>query len=153
MGAQLSKGGHGRGYRKNQFSDINVTPMVDVMLVLLIIFMVTAPMLTTGVKVDLPEAATTPINDKEPPLNISVKKDGSFYIQETKVELTEVAAKLNSIAGQKKETTIMVRGDKDVDYGTMMKLVAEINTAGFTKIGLETSAIASVDAESAKKKK
>lgn len=152
MGAQLSKGGHGRGYRKNQFSDINVTPMVDVMLVLLIIFMVTAPMLTTGVKVDLPEAATTPINDKEPPLNVTVKKDGTLYIQETKVALEEVAAKLNAIAGQKKETTIMVRGDKDVDYGTMMQLVAEVNAAGFTKIGLETSAVASVDAAKAKKK-
>jgi biopolymer transport protein TolR len=138
MGAQLSKGGHGRGYRKNQFSDINVTPMVDVMLVLLIIFMVTAPMLTTGVTVDLPESSSSPVSGDDEPLSVSVKKDGSLFIQETPVSVEDLGVKLDAIAGQKKETRIFVRGDKDIDYGTMMKVVAAINSAGFLKVALLT---------------
>lgn len=138
MGAQLSKGGHGRGYRKNQFSDINVTPFVDVMLVLLIIFMVTAPMLTTGVTVDLPESSSSPVSGDDEPLSVSVKKDGSLFIQETAVTVEDLGVKLDAIAGQKKETRIFVRGDKDIDYGTMMKVVAAINSAGFLKVALLT---------------
>lgn len=138
MGANLSKGGHGRGYRKQQFSEINVTPMVDVMLVLLIIFMVTAPMLTTGVTVDLPETSTSPINGEDEPLSVSVKNDGVVFIQDTEVKVEELGAKLEAITGQKKETRIFVRGDKAVDYGTMMQVVSAINAAGFLKVALLT---------------
>jgi biopolymer transport protein TolR len=138
MAMHLSKGGHGRGYRKQQFSEINVTPMVDVMLVLLIIFMVTAPMLTTGVTVDLPETSTSPINGQDEPLSVSVQKDGKVFIQDSEVEVDALGAKLEAIAGQKKETRIFVRGDRAVDYGMMMQVVSAINAAGFTKVALLT---------------
>ena len=138
MSIHLSKGGHGRGYRKQQFSDINVTPMVDVMLVLLVIFMVTAPMMTTAVTVDLPETSTSPVQGDDEPLSVSVKKDGTVYIQDTEVTVEDLAAKLEAIAGQKKDSRIFVRGDKTVDYGMMMQVVSAINGAGFLKVALVT---------------
>jgi biopolymer transport protein TolR len=150
MSMHLSKGGHGRGYRKQQFSEINVTPMVDVMLVLLVIFMVTAPMMTTAVTVDLPETSSSPVQGDDEPLEVSVKKDGTVYIQKTEVKIEDVAAKLEAIAGQKKETRIFVRGDKSVDYGMMMEVVGAINGAGFLKVGLVTDS-AAVASSKAKK--
>ncbi len=150
MSMHLSKGGHGRGYRKQQFSEINVTPMVDVMLVLLVIFMVTAPMMTTAVTVDLPETSSSPVQGDDEPLEVSVKKDGTVYIQKTEVKIEDVAAKLEAIAGQKKETRIFVRGDKSVDYGMMMEVVGAINGAGFLKVGLVTDSAAVASSKSKK---
>ena len=142
MGASLGGGG-GRRKRNNRadsFSEINITPMVDVMLVLLIIFMVAAPMMTSGVTVDLPKASSTPLPGSDEPLVVSVTTTGKIYIQKTITPLKELQAKLSAIAdaGQKKETRIFVRGDKNVDYGKMMQVVGEINAAGFGKVALIT---------------
>lgn len=142
MGAQLSPGGRGRGYRKQQFNEINVTPFVDVMLVLLIIFMVTAPMLTAGVQVDLPDASAKPVAGTDEPLAVSVTKGGDVFIQDTKVTIDDLAAKLQAIAGEKRDTRIFVRGDTSIDYGAVMKVVSEINNAGFSKVALITDAAA-----------
>lgn len=112
--------------------------MVDVMLVLLIIFMVAAPMMTSGVTVDLPKANSSPVAGQDEPLSISVTATGKIFIQKTPVQIKELQAKLIAIIGQKKDTRIFVRGDKNLDYGKMMQVVSEINAAGFTKVALIT---------------
>ena len=139
MGASL--GGRSKNKRRahaDRFSEINITPMVDVMLVLLIIFMVAAPMMTSGVTVDLPEASSAPVPTQEEPLSITVTSAGKVYIQKTQVQIKELQPKLVAIAGQKKDTRIFVRGDKNIDYGKMMQVVGEINAAGFNKVALIT---------------
>lgn len=146
MGASMPSGGGnyrstGRGYRRQQFTEINVTPFVDVMLVLLIIFMVTAPMLTVGVTVDLPESSAKPVPGNDEPLSVSVKSDGKIYIQETEVTLEDLQAKLSAIVGEKKETRIFVRGDKAIDYGLVMRVIGEINAAGLLKVALITETL------------
>ncbi len=142
MAMNMGNGGGGRGRRRNNrqsaFSEINITPMVDVMLVLLVIFMVAAPMMTTGVTVDLPKTNASPIAGQDEPLNVSVTTDGTIFLQKTRIALADIKTKLNAIAGQKKETRIFVRGDKSVDYGRIMQVVGEINAAGFTKVALVT---------------
>lgn len=139
MGMHL---GHGtpkrRTSRQAVFSEINVTPMVDVMLVLLVIFMVTAPMMTSGVPVDLPKSSASPIGGQDEPLTISVTSSGKIHLQKTAVSLDELRTKLKAIAGAKKDTRIFVRGDKSIDYGKVMQVVGEINAAGFTKVALIT---------------
>ncbi|MGB1540053.1 MAG: protein TolR [Rickettsiales bacterium] len=138
MGAMMPRGNAGRRRRHGGFTEINVTPFVDVMLVLLIIFMVTAPMLTAGVDVDLPDSKAASLPGKDEPLAVSVTKNGDVYIQETQIELDELQPKLHAITGEKTDTRIFVRGDTDVDYGTMMAVVGEINAAGFNKVSLLT---------------
>jgi len=130
-----------RSRRRNGFSEINVTPMVDVMLVLLIIFMVAAPMLTEGVKVDLPQAKASPLQDQDKPLNIYVQKDGKISLETNPILIDEIANKLKAIAGEKVDTRIFIRGDKGLDYGRMMRVVGEVNAAGFSKIALITDQI------------
>ena len=141
MGASLGGGG-GRGshrrFRSRRFTDINITPMVDVMLVLLVIFMVTAPMLTAGVKVDLPDASAAALPGQDEPLSVSIKRDGSLYIQESETDFESLAAKLQAIAGEKKDTRIFVRADTGLDYGQVMKVVGEISRAGFNRVALVT---------------
>lgn len=112
--------------------------MVDVMLVLLIIFMVAAPMMTSGVSVDLPKASSSPVSGQDEPLSVSVTAKGDIYIQKTKVTIDSLKEKLIAITDQKKDTRIFVRGDKNIDYGKMMEVVAEINSAGFSKVALIT---------------
>jgi biopolymer transport protein TolR len=119
-------------------SDINVTPLVDVMLVLLIVFMVTAPLLTTGVAVDLPQASSSPLPGQDEPLAVSVSASGKIYVQETEIELDQLGPRLQAITQRNPEARIFVRGDKTVDYGTMMAVVSAINQAGFTKVALLT---------------
>ena len=119
-------------------SDINVTPFVDVMLVLLIIFMVAAPLLTVGVPIDLPETRASAMNPETQPITISVNENGQIYLQETEIPLEEVVAKLNAIATTGYEERIHVRGDKTTNYGTVMQVMARIQAAGYTKIGLVT---------------
>lgn len=141
MGASLGSGGNNRRRRSSRadsFSEINITPMVDVMLVLLIIFMVAAPMMTSGVTVDLPKANSSPVAGQDEPLAVSVDSNGRVYIQKTQVQIKDLQAKLIAIIGQKKDTRIFVRGDKNVDYGKMMQVVGEINAAGFSKVALIT---------------
>ena len=142
MGAQLGSGGgtrRGRSTRNSGgFNDINITPFVDVMLVLLIIFMVAAPMMTSGVTVDLPKTKSSAVPGNDQPITVTVTKSGTLFISDTEIKLSELAAKLRAIAGEKTETRIFVRGDAAVDYGQVMRVMGEINGAGFTKVALLT---------------
>ncbi|MDX1975405.1 MAG: protein TolR [Rickettsiales bacterium] len=134
-----------RSGRQQTFSEINITPMVDVMLVLLVIFMVAAPMMTTGVTVDLPESSASPVPGQDEPLSVSITSDGKVYIQKTQVQLKDFKTKLAAVTKQKKDTRIFVRGDKSVDYGRIMQVVGEINAAGFHKVALLTEVGATAD--------
>ncbi|TYC52042.1 protein TolR [Rhodobacterales bacterium] len=143
MAMQVSSGQSGgrRGRRRRRhapMSEINVTPMVDVMLVLLIIFMVAAPLLTVGVPIDLPETQAKALEGDKEPITISVNSAGEIFIQDTPIAIDEVVPKLEAIAANGYEERIYVRGDQDADYGTMMKLMGRINAAGFKRLGLVT---------------
>jgi biopolymer transport protein TolR len=133
--------GRGRG-RYRPLAEINVTPLVDVMLVLLIIFMVTAPLMTSGVPVDLPKTSAQPLNSDSEPLTVTVNAAGKIFLQETEVQLAELVAKLRAIgetnpAGQKgAERRIFVRGDKALAYGRIMEVMGTITQGGFTKVAL-----------------
>ncbi len=119
-------------------SDINVTPFVDVMLVLLIVFMVTAPLLTVGVPVDLPETRAQSIVDPEEPLVVTVDAEGQIYIQDTEVDLDKLIPRLAAITEAKTDTRIYVRGDRAITYGRVMSVMGQINSAGFTHVALIT---------------
>ena len=127
-----------RGRRHHLMSEINVTPFVDVMLVLLIVFMVAAPLLTVGVPIDLPETDANALNSETQPLTISVNDEGRIYLQETEIELKDIVAKLQQIAKTGYEERIYVRGDRSADYGTIMRVMARISSAGFHNLGLVT---------------
>lgn len=131
-------GRRGRIRSSGGFSEINVTPFVDVMLVLLIIFMVTAPMMTTGVTVDLPKTKSTSVPGNDEPLAVTITSDGDVYIQNSKVKVETLGKKIRAILGEKKETRIFVRGDASVDYGSVMRVIGEINQAGYMKVALLT---------------
>jgi len=141
MGAALG-GGHGRrgGHRRSTkpMSDINVTPMVDVMLVLLVIFMVTAPLLTAGVPLELPKTNAGQLKGDDKPVSVSIKQDGSVWLQETKLEVDELAPRLKAITAEKPDTVIFVRGDGQVNYGRMAEVLSTLSSAGFTKLSLVT---------------
>ncbi|WP_099865387.1 protein TolR [Pararhizobium haloflavum] len=125
-----------RGRRHAPMSEINVTPFVDVMLVLLIIFMVAAPLLTVGVPIDLPETSANALNSDNEPITVSINAEGQVYIQETEVGVDEVVPRLEAIAETGYEERIYVRGDRDADYGTVMQVMARISAAGFNNMGL-----------------
>ena len=127
-----------RRARSQPFSEINVTPMVDVMLVLLVIFMVAAPMMTTGVSVDLPQTKAAPVTGQDEPLAISVTAEGKVFIQKQEISLDALQQKLKAITGEKKDTRIFIRGDKNIDYGKIMAVVGEVNAAGYSKVALIT---------------
>ena len=129
--------GRRRG-RIRPMSEINVTPFVDVMLVLLIVFMVTAPLLTVGVPVDLPKTRAQPLSQDREPLSVSVRRDGRIYLQKMPVDEGDLVPRLTAIAANGYEQRIFVRGDKAVDYGRVMEVMALISSAGFTHIGLVT---------------
>ncbi|HSC59671.1 MAG TPA: protein TolR [Rhizomicrobium sp.] len=124
--------------RARAMSEINVTPFVDVMLVLLIVFMVTAPLLTVGVPVDLPKTKAQALGQDREPLSVTVRRDGNIYLQNQPVPEDQLIAKLSAIAANGYDQRIFVRGDKAVDYGRVMQVMAEISAAGFTHIGLVT---------------
>jgi biopolymer transport protein TolR len=143
MAMHVSSGQSGgrRGRRRQRhapMSEINVTPFVDVMLVLLIIFMVAAPLLTVGVPIDLPETRAKALEGDTEPITISVNSSGEIFIQETPITIEEVVPKLEAIAQNGYDERIYVRGDQDADYGTMMMLMGRINEAGFKRLGLVT---------------
>ncbi|TCL69814.1 protein TolR [Rhizobium sp. BK251] len=137
-----SGGGGGRrrrgGSRRALVSEINVTPLVDVMLVLLIIFMVAAPMMTVGVPIDLPNTEAKALNSETQPITISVKADGEVYLQETPIPVAEIAAKLEAIATTGYSERIFVRGDATAPYGVIADVMARIQGAGYKNIGLVT---------------
>jgi biopolymer transport protein TolR len=124
--------------RKAPMSEINVTPMVDVMLVLLIIFMVAAPLLTVGVPIELPQSQGKQLESNHEPLTISVSTNGDVFIGETKVTIDEVAEKLKAIAKNGVEEQIFVRGDKGTNYGAIMRVMGRISAGGFKKVSLVT---------------
>ena len=119
-------------------SEINVTPFVDVMLVLLIVFMVTAPLLTVGIPVDLPKVKADALTDQKDPIEITIKLDGKIYIGESLVEVENLVPRLNSITDQNTEARIYVRGDRVVAYGRVMEIMSLINSAGYIKVALVT---------------
>lgn len=144
MGMSMGSGGAGGGGRRRRnrrnapVSEINVTPFVDVVLVLLIIFMVAAPLLTVGVPIDLPETQAKALNQQTEPITISVNRDGKVFIQENEIEVESILPQLEAISQNGYEERIFVRGDRDADYGTVMKIMARISAAGYKKIGLVT---------------
>ncbi|MDC1184384.1 biopolymer transporter ExbD [Alphaproteobacteria bacterium] len=119
-------------------SEINVTPFVDVMLVLLIVFMVTAPLLTVGIPVDLPKVKASVLTDQKDPLEITVKIGGEIYLGESKVEVESLIPRLNAITELNKEARIYVRGDRVVAYGRIMEIMSLVNSAGYIKVALVT---------------
>jgi biopolymer transport protein TolR len=142
MGMSVGMAGRGgRGHRRRGrhhalMSEINVTPMVDVMLVLLIIFMVAAPMLTVGVPVDLPETKAKAMNAYTQPITVSIDAAGKIFLQETEIPREELVAKLQAISKTGYEERIFIRGDKATNYGAAMEVMALIQAAGYKNIGL-----------------
>lgn len=138
-GSLMSSGGGSRRGRRGGYrpmADINVTPLVDVMLVLLIVFMITAPLLTVAVPIDLPKAQAQSVKQDKEPLVISVDMRGQVYLQESKSELDDLVGKLKAVTGANPDARIFVRGDKGVPYGRIMEVMGTINAAGFTKVAL-----------------
>jgi biopolymer transport protein TolR len=140
-GTSAVASGRRRRRRRGVMSEINVTPMVDVMLVLLIIFMVSAPLLTVGVPIDLPQSQAKSLDQDKEPLTISLNGDGKIYLQNSEMAADELVAKLKAISearGGGFDERIYVRGDRRVDYGTVMKVMGRISGAGFHKVALVT---------------
>ncbi len=136
MAVQLQGGGRGSRMRRRPMSEINVTPLVDVMLVLLVVFMVTAPLLTVGVQVDLPKTQAAAIQGQEEPLSITIDSKGGVYLQETAVELDQLVPRLQAIAQGALDRRIFVRGDQAVNYGKVLEVMGVVNAAGYTKVAL-----------------
>ncbi|HUH84806.1 MAG TPA: protein TolR [Stellaceae bacterium] len=137
MAGGILNGGDGR-QRYKPMSEINVTPMVDVMLVLLIIFMVAAPLLTVGVPVDLPESNAPTINEPKEPLVITVQADGKLFLQNSPIEDDDLVPRLQAITQNNPTADIYVRGDRAVDYGRVMAVLGMVSGAGFSKVSLIT---------------
>ena len=135
---RMEKGGRRSRGRIRPMAEINVTPFVDVMLVLLIVFMVTAPLLTVGVPVDLPKTKAQALSQDREPLSVTIRKNGRIYLQNTPVPEDDLVPRLTAIAANGYDQRIFVRGDKSVDYGRVMEVMARISAAGFTHIGLVT---------------
>ena len=126
-----------RGRRsRGLMHEINVTPFVDVMLVLLVVFMITAPLLTVGVPIDLPESTVPEIPGEDEPLAVSIDADGKVYLQDTEIAIDELAPRLSAITLRKPETRIFVRGDKAIDYGRVMEVMGVLAEAGFSNVAL-----------------
>ena len=143
MGAAGSSGGvvgRRRHTRKPVMAEINVTPMVDVMLVLLIIFMVSAPLLTVGVPIDLPQTKAKSLDQDKEPLTISVNTKGEIYLQNSEIKIEELVAKLQAVTQARggSDERIYVRGDKKVDYGAVMRVMGRLSAAGFRRVALVT---------------
>ncbi|HEY7999109.1 MAG TPA: protein TolR [Pseudolabrys sp.] len=132
--------GRRKHHRRKVMSEINVTPMVDVMLVLLIIFMVSAPLLTVGVPIDLPESQAKSLDQDKEPLTISVNDKGQVFLQNAEIKTEDLLPKLQAVADARggTEARIYVRGDKKVDYGTMMQVMGRLSSAGFHRVALVT---------------
>ena len=124
--------------RHAPMAEINVTPFVDVMLVLLIIFMVSAPLLTVGVPIDLPETQAKSMDEETQPLTVSVGADGKIFLQDEEVDAASLVDTLKGLAKNGLDERIYVRGDKAADYGTIMRVMGRLNSAGFRRIGLVT---------------
>lgn len=133
-------------------AEINVTPMVDVMLVLLVIFMITAPLLTAGIPVDLPKTEASVLQEKDEPLTVTVDEKGNLYLQETLLDLPVLVPRLIAITGSNPEARIYVRGDKAISYGQVMEVMGAISAGGFKKVALVSEFSAKGDVRSTKAK-
>jgi len=131
---------NGRTGRYRPMSEINVTPLVDVMLVLLVVFMVTAPLLSVGVPVDLPQTQAPPINEPKEPLVITVNREGAIYIQESSVPIEALVERLHAITGSNPDAVLYVRGDKEINYGRVLEVMSLVSAAGFRKVSLVAEA-------------
>jgi len=127
-----------RRHRRPPMAAINVTPFVDVMLVLLIVFMITAPLLTVGVTVDLPQTRSSPLPGQDEPLSVSVDRDGQVFLQDSVLAVEELGPRLVAITERNPDARIFVRGDRVIDYGRVMEVVGAIHAAGFRKVALVT---------------
>ena len=127
-----------RSRKNNPISDINVTPLVDVMLVLLIVFMVTAPLLTVGVPIELPKTVAKQMTDDNEPLTITIDKNSKIYIQEMEIDFDDLTEKLEAIGQSNFDQKIYINGDKDISYEVLMRVMAKISSSGYTSIGLVT---------------
>jgi biopolymer transport protein TolR len=138
LGAPMT--GRRRSHRRPVMAEINVTPMVDVMLVLLIIFMVSAPLLTVGVPIDLPQSQAKSLDQDKEPLTLSVNDRGKVFLQNDEIGLGDLVAKLEAVAQARggKEARVYVRGDKNVNYGAMMQVMGRLSSAGFHRVALVT---------------
>ena len=121
---------------REPMSEINVTPFVDVMLVLLIIFMVSAPLLTVGVQVDLPETSADTLPEESEPLTLTINSKGEVFIQETKIEFNNLIKKILAVSNNRTDTRIYVRGDKTINYGRVLEVMGKLSGSGFTKVAL-----------------
>ena len=135
MAGGLGNYGRGKG-RYRPLAEINVTPLVDVMLVLLIVFMVAAPLMTSGVNVDLPKASAAPLSQDSEPVTVSVNAEGKVFVQENEAALPDLVARLQAASDGKTDRRIYVRGDKGISYGRIMEVMATITQGGFTKVAL-----------------
>src|SRR5258707_5538019 len=133
-------GGRSARGRYRPMSEINVTPLVDVMLVLLVVFMITAPLLTVGVPVDLPQTQAPPINEPKEPTVITVNKDGQIFIQETSIAMDNLVPRLQAITGSNPDAVLYVRGDKEINYGKVLEVMSLVSSAGFRKVSLVAEA-------------
>ena len=133
MSIQFSKS---KSRSRSLMSEINVTPFVDVMLVLLIVFMVTAPMLTVGVPVNLPNSDADSLPDDQEPLTLSINSKGEVFIQDTKVGFSELVPKLLAISKNRTDTRIYIRGDRNINYGRVMEIMGKLSGSGFSKVAL-----------------
>jgi biopolymer transport protein TolR len=138
-----------RRRRVRPTADINMTSLIDVMLVLLIVFMIAAPMLTSGVAVDLPQAESSPLPGQDEPLSVTVDGAGKIWLQDSEIALDQLGPRLAAITGRKPDARIFVRGDRGIDYGAVMGVVSAINAAGFTKVALLTEVPAARTASAA----
>ena len=139
MASPVGAGGARHKHRRRRakpMSEINVTPFVDVMLVLLIVFMVTAPLLSAGVPVDLPEAQAKPLALEKEPISVTIDTTGKVFIKDEEVDIDQLVPKLTALAVNGLDERIYVRGDKEASYGTIMRVMGTINGAGFRRIGL-----------------
>jgi biopolymer transport protein TolR len=133
---RVDSGGRRGRIKRPPMSEINVTPMVDVMLVLLVIFMVTAPLLSVGVPVDLPKTSAAPITGQDEPLVVTVNAKGDVYLQNSEVPLDQLAARLKAITVNKPDQRIFVKGDKALSYGRIMEVMGMIDQGGFKHLAL-----------------
>ena len=136
MSAVMSKAPRRRARERGLMSEINVTPFVDVMLVLLVVFMIAAPLLTVGVPIELPETPVSEIFGSDEPLAVTIDADGAIYLQDTKIELEELGPRIAAVTARKPDTRIFVRGDKAIDYGRVMQVMGALTEAGFTNLAL-----------------
>ena len=142
VGSSSGRGGRGRRSRRHGLNaEINVTPLVDVMLVLLIVFMIAAPLLSVGVPVELPKTDAKSLPSQVEPITITVDQTGAVFLQDTEITLDDLVERLVAIAGNGYEERVYLRADADSDYGAVMKVMARVNAAGFSNLGLVTDPV------------